>query len=439
MLKLTGQSARFCDGISRRSFVQAGFLGLGGLTLGNVLRLQAASSQPKPTDKTSVIFVELAGGPTQFETYDPKPNAPVEYRGPFSAIQTNLPGEYFCELLPEQAQMLDKLTIIRSIHHSKSSHDPSSHLSQTGYYKTGPKGGPAQMPSFGSVIAKQRGANAKGLPGYVAVPTVMRNGHSAFLGGGFAPFETNGDPNGKKFEIPNLSLTQGIDIKRIGDRRSLLDQLDAQRRMHDLQGTDKAIDQFSDQAFELVAGSRARIAFDIQKESQKSRDAYGRNTVGQSMLLARRLIEHGVTCVTVRVTGWDDHGGIPKKLPPRATNYDRGIAALINDLYDRGLQENVLVVAMGEFGRTPRVNPGAGRGHWGPLMSVLMAGGGLNPGILGASTPKGEVPIRNAYRPENVLAMLYRHMGIDPSMTFNDFTGRPRYVLEERELIKELI
>ena len=169
------------------------------------------------------------------------------------------------------------------------------------------------------------------------------------------------------------------------------------------------------------------------------RDVYGRNSVGQSMLLARRLVESGVTCVTVRSTGWDDHNNVVKGMNSHGTIYDQGVAALIDDLYQRGLQENVLVVAMGEFGRTPRVNKNAGRDHWGSLMSVMLAGGGLKPGIVGSSNSKGEVPASNEYRPENILAMLYRHLGIDPIMTFNDVSGRPRYLLEERELVHELI
>ena len=319
MLTLWGdQQDRLCDGTSRRSFLKAGALGLGGLTMADVLRLRAAAGSPDSAPETSVIFIELAGGPTQFETYDPKPHAPQEYRGPLSSVATSISGERFCDLLPRQATMLDKLTVIRSIHHAKNSHDPSSHLTQTGYYKTGPKGGPTQMPSFGSVIGKVRGPNHPSLPPYVAVPKVMRNGGSAHLGKSFEAFQTQGDPNDATFEVQNLNLVKSLDEVRLGDRRSLNSALDRQRRLRDLGGSAVALDEFKQQAFDLVASSRAREAFDIAQESDASRDRYGRHTVGQSLLLARRLVESGVTCVTVRVTGWDDHGKLVKKIRPRA-------------------------------------------------------------------------------------------------------------------------
>lgn len=440
MLTVFGKPARFCDGISRRSFLKAGMLTLGGLSLADILRLRAQAAAGEPSRRnTSVIFVELAGGPTQFETYDPKPRAPVEYRGPLGVVQTRVPGVVFSELMVEQAAVMDKLAIIRSIHHDRSSHDPSSHLSQTGYYKSGAKGGANQMPSLGSVIARVRGPNQASLPAYVAVPGVMRNGGAAYLGKAYSAFETRGDPNRADFEVQNLSLIEGLELARLEDRRGLLRALDARRRLADLDGSSAAVDQFTEQAFELVIGSRARRAFDINRELPKTRDAYGRNSVGQSLLLARRLVEMGVTCVTVRVTGWDDHRKLEKSLKDRGPAYDRGIAALVRDLYERGMQDDVLVVAMGEFGRTPRFNANAGRDHWGGLMSVLVAGGGLTPGIVGASNSKGEYPVDAPYRPENVLATLYRHLGIDPSHTFADFAGRPRYILERREVITELI
>jgi len=436
-MAFTSTSLHDCGNLSRRTVLKAGLTGLGALSLPELLRRRADAGEA--SRKTAVIFIELAGGPTQFETYDPKPLAPVEYRGAFSAVQTSAPGEVFCETMPHQAKILDKLTVIRSIRHSKNSHDPSSHLTQTGYYKTGPKGGVNQMPSFGSVITKVRGANAPALPAYVAIPRVMRNGGSAHLGKGCNPFETIEDPAKKNFKVRNLSIARGLDAGRLDDRRGLLSALDDDRRMLDLEGSSDAIDEFTEQAFEMVSGSAAKLAFDITKEKDKLRDIYGRNSAGQGMLLARRLVEAGVTCVTVRNTGWDHHNKLSKRIKNRGPEYDQAMAALINDLYDRGMQQDVLVVAMGEFGRTPRVNRNSGRDHWGSLMSVALAGGGLKPGIFGSSNSKGEVPASMEYRPENVLAMLYRHLGIDPDMTFNDFAGRPRYVLERRGLIRELV
>jgi len=441
MLNINGNASAFCDGISRRSALRVGTLGLAGfadLGLDQILRARAAA--PRSARRhSSVIFVELAGGPTQFETYDPKPNAPQEYRGAFGVLGTRLPGVLFSEWMPRQAAIADKLTIIRSIHHPSNSHDPSSHLTQTGYYKRGPKGGPNQMPAFGCVAAKLLAPSKPALPSYVAVPRVMRNGGPAHLGKSYNPFETIGDPARSDFKVQNLALDASLDLRRLDDRRRLLGAFDARRRLADLQGASEAVDDFTYQAFDLITGPAAKIAFDISRESHATRDTYGRNPTGQSLLLARRLVEHGVSCVTVRVTGWDDHSKIAQGLKKKCPSYDQGLAALVTDLHDRGLTDDVLVIAMGEFGRTPRVNKNAGRDHWGSVMSVLLSGGRLRTGVLGASNSRGEVPIRNAYRPENVLAMLYRHLGIDPATTFADFTGRPRAVLERRELIKELV
>ncbi len=439
MIELTGRSFGCCDGLRRREFLRIGSLGLGALSLPQIMSLRAqAGVVGKPT--TSVIYIELAGGPTQLETYDPKPEAPAEFRGPAQAISTNVTGVHFSEFMAAQARVMDKLAIIRSIHHERSSHDPSSHLTQTGYYKQGRKGGVNEMPCIGSVAARLRGPNQIGLPAYVAVPSRMRNGGAAYFGNAHAPFVTGGNPNQKKFTVRNLTLSGRMNLGRLEQRRDLLASLDAQRRYVDNRGDVHAIDHFTREAYDLVTGDLARKAFDVASEDAKIRDAYGRSTVGQSMLLARRLVEFGVTFVSVRAGGWDDHNQIEKRMKAKGPAYDQGVAALVNDLHLRGLDQDVLVVAMGEFGRTPRINRNAGRDHWGALMSVLLAGGDLRTGqVVGRSSPKGESPDDRPYRPENVLAMIYRHMGIDPAQTFLDFSGRPRYLLEQRDLISELI
>ena len=436
MIEITGSKSRFCDGITRRECIRIGSLGLGSLTLAGLLRQRAAAAS---TSKSSVIFLELAGGPSQFETYDPKPTAPVEYRGPFATVPTTLPGIRFCDLMQQQAKITDRLAIIRSVHHARSSHDPSSHLTQTGYYKQGRKGGPNEMPCIGSVAAKRCGPNATGVPAYVAIPKIMRNGNAAFLGNAFAPFETRDDPNRDGFQVHNLSLGT-LTLPRLKNRKQLLETLDNWRRHMDRRGTIDAVDQFTQQAFDLTTGTRARTAFDMAAEPQSIRDRYGRTSVGQGMLLARRLIQAGVTFVTVRVTDWDDHQQIQKRMHDKGPAYDRGVAALVSDLYEQGLDTDVLVVAMGEFGRTPRINKDAGRDHWGPVMSVLMAGGGLKVGqIIGRSTPIGDRPVEAPYHPQDILAMIYRHLGVDPNGTLTDHAGRPRYLLENSRLITELL
>ena len=268
MLTLMGGKLSYCDRVPRRSFLQVGFLGLGGLSLPEALQQRAVASETSPVArKTSVIFLELAGGPTQFETYDPKPDAPAEYRGPLDAVRTSVPGVLFCELMAQQAKVMDKLAVVRSVRHERNSHDPSSHLTQTGYYKSEPKGGANQSPCIGSITAKIRGANVAGLPPYVAIPDIMRNGAAAYLGKSYNPFETKGDVNRKKFKVKNLGLVKGCDIRRMNDRRALLSSLDAMRRSTDIHGVADSMDTFTHQAFDLVMGDRARRAFDIRREN----------------------------------------------------------------------------------------------------------------------------------------------------------------------------
>ena len=443
MLTLVGRTFLCCDRVTRRDLIRVGSLGLGGLTLPALLRARAGAAPPSnvsPVRKTAVIFVELAGGPTHIETYDPKPAAPAEYRGPLGTVATNVAGVYLSELMAQQAQIMDKLAILRAVTHTSSSHGTSAHLTQTGYYLRDPQKRENDLPCAGAVTAQVRGANAVGLPSYVAVPQVMRFGGPAYLGKRFSPFETGGNPAAPKFEVNNLSLNASLSLERLSDRRTLLASLDRERRGADSQGVADTVDHFTREAFELVTGDRARQAFDIGAEDARTRDRYGRHTTGQSLLLARRLVEAGVTFVTVRVGGWDDHVQIEQRMKEKGPAFDQGLAALVSDLHERGLDRDVLVVAMGEFGRTPRINASAGRDHWGNLMSVVLAGGGLKVGqVVGSSSAKGEVPQDLPYRPENILAVVYRHLGIDPQMTFNDLSGRPRYVLENRTLVKEVI
>lgn len=448
MLELTGSPFSCCDGLPRRSFLKAGFLGLGGLSLPDILKLRAeAARDGRPVRKTSVIFLELAGGPSQHETWDPKPEAPAEYRGMYGVAKTSVPGVYFSDRLPEQAKVMDKLAIIRSMHHDSGSHRTSAHLTQTGYYLNDRQNNENEMPSAGSITAKVRGPNASGIPAYVAIPNAMRFGGAAYLGKGHFPFQTGGNPNSDNFQVRNLSLVGGLNEKRLEDRQKLLSCFDESRRILDTRGVADAVDDFTAQAFDIVTGNRAREAFDIQQEDPKTRERYSRTRYGQSLLLARRLVEAGVTFVTVRIGGWDYHWDLEERLNRIVAErgFDRGLAALVEDLYERGLDRDVLIVASGEFGRTPRMNDGRGRGtpgrdHWGSAMSVLLAGGGLKVGqVVGRSNSKGEEPAESPYRPENVLATVYRHLGIDPELTFRDHAGRPRYILEEREPIEELV
>jgi uncharacterized protein (DUF1501 family) len=297
------------------------------------------------------------------------------------------------------------------------------------------------MPSLGSITSRVRGPNSPNMPAYVSLPRTMRHGQATWLGKAYNPFVVDGDPSQSDFQVKNLSLEDGLTMNRLNDRRGLLGELDAMRSMIDSDGVSSAMDQFTRQAFGLLTTDRAQQAFELRRESAATREKYGQNSFAQSVLLARRLVEAGVSLVTVRMSSsWDDHRDVARAMGAKGPVYDRAVAALVSDLYDRGLDRDVMVVSMGEFGRTPRVNVNAGRDHWGQLMSVLIAGGGLRMGqIVGSSNSKGEVPKDSPYRPENVLATIYRHLGIDTHQTFNDLTGRPRYVLERREVIAELV
>lgn len=428
---------------SRRTAIQAGLVGLAGLSLADVLRLKAmCAERGTPERDTAVIYLLLSGGPTQFETYDPKPNAPQEIRGEFSAISTKVPGVQFSELMVRQAEVMDKLTILRSIHHPSTQHSSSVHLMQTGYYCR-PESNINEMPSVGSCVAKLRGAVRAGVPPYVALPAEFRYGDALWVGQGNNPFRVEQEPNNKAFQVPNLTLLDGVTADRLRDRGRLRAGLDRAQRVFDSSENAESLDDFTAQAFEMVTSDSARQAFNISDETQATRSKYGETELGQRMLLARRLVEHGVRYVTVGTIGWDHHGDLWRDMKQNVPAYDQAVAALVNDLHERGLADRVLVLAMGEFGRTPRISAinglPPGRDHWGEVQSILMAGGGLPGGqVVGSSDAQGGAPLESPYRLECVLAHVYRHLGIDPALTFNDYFGRPRPLLEIREPITEL-
>ena len=441
MLELTGQSSSRCDGATRRDFVRIGSLTLGGMTLAELLRfrsLQANQGQPSP--ETSVIFIELDGGPSHFETYDPKPEAPLEYRGPFQPIATNVPGVFFSELMVEQARVMDKMAVVRSVSHNSANHSNAAHLINTGYYRLNGQGGPQEMPGVGANSARLRKPLGPGLPPYVALLGTMRYGAASYLGKAFDPFTIDQDPNAANFHVDELSYPPNLNFARMASRKALLETLDQHKRLRDLPESSTTIDHFTQKAFEIISSAKAAEAFDLTRESAATRQRYGKTPIGQAMLLARRLVEAGVMFVSVQDTQWDDHVQIEGRMKTLRPRFDRALAALISDIYQHGLDRQVLLVAMGEFGRTPRINKNAGRDHWAPVMSVVFSGGSLRVGqIVGASNALGEEPKERPYRPEHVLAMVYRHLGIDPSTTFPDFSGRPRNLLEQHDWIDPLI
>ncbi len=456
MFKVTGSGSKDCEGLVRRSFVQAGVLGLGGLTLPDFFKLKASAADTQSglditRTGTSVILIWMSGGPGHHETWDPKPDAVAEYKGPFNAISTTAAGLQFSEMLPEQAKIAQHLNVIRSVSHGTGDHTKGNHWMLTGF--EGPDFNAAdnkiqRRPSMGSVVAALRGSNVPMMPPYVAAPH-LRGGtdnffhYASYIGGVHNPFVVNSDPNSDKFRVDNLTLQSGLTFQRLEDRRHLLRTIDDVRRSTDQQLVDMSDHQQS--AFGLLTSKSVREAFDVSSETDSTRDSYGRHTFGQSALLARRLVERGVTFVTVNTQPWDHHGtanrlptekGAKQLIPPA----DKAIAGLIRDLIDRGLFEKTLVVAMGEFGRTPRMNSAGGRDHWGHSFSVMLAGGGMRGGIaVGESDEHGAYVKDRPVHPEDVAATVYHHLGIDAEATaFKDKTGRPLYLVERGRVIKEL-
>ena len=436
--------------INRRTFVQAGALGVGGLGLPQWLRLRAEAAQSSQS-KTNVILFWLSGGPGHMETWDPKPEAPVEYRGPFGAIPTNVAGVHFGELMPKLAGHMDKVAILRSVNHGSGDHTKGNHWMLTGFEGpafNAPDNRRQRRPAMGAAVAKVRGANQPGMPPYVGVPH-LRGGtdnlfhYSAYLGGECNPFIVNSDPSKSDFRVRNLTLPRGLTRPRIGDRLQLLQTLDTLKRAGDSQMDN--LDAHHQQAFQLLTSERVRDAFDIDAEDDATRDAYGRHTFGQSALVARRLVERGVTFVTVNCEPWDHHGsanryqteeGAKLLIPP----LDDAMSGLLSDLEQRGLSGETLVVAMGEFGRTPRMNKYAGRDHWGRTFSVLMSCSKMKMGqVVGRSNARGEDVASRPISPQDVVATVYHHLGIDGATWFPDQLDRPMPLVDDGRPIEELL
>jgi hypothetical protein len=426
---------------TRRGFLKVGGLALGGLSLSHLLRQRAAAGQTVAQPRKSVILIWQAGGPSHIDMYDLKPNAPAEIRGEFKPIATNVPGVQISEHLPRQAKIMDKLAILRSAYHTNAGHGMGSQWMLTGYQPT-IEVNDNIYPACGSVVAKVKGPNEPGLPAYVNLPRILSLGKAAYLGASFNPFAPDDDPNSPNFRVRNLKIPGQVNTDRLGRRRELLNDLDHIRRDIDTKGDLVGLDTFYRDAMEMVTNTRAQQAFDVHKEQPKRRDTYGRHDLGQCCLLARRLVEAGVTFVTIQAGGgWDTHGDNFKQLKNNLLpKFDQAVAALVEDLHDRGMNDDVLVMTTGEFGRTPRINKDAGRDHWPGAMSILYAGGGLKMGqAIGTTNANGEAPTSKAATPGCVLSTMYHVLGIDHHQAFHDQAQRPLPILNEGEPIKELI
>jgi hypothetical protein len=428
-----------------------GVAGLAGGSFANLLQLRETCAANLSANKkpSSCILIWMDGGPTHFETFDPKPEAPVEIRGEFQPINTNVAGIQICEHLPQLASIANKYAIVRSVCHNQGNHGAGNHYMMTGAPPRIPVGCGAFVsfhPSLGSVAAKERPA-PHGLPPYFSMPSMSRSGGPNFLGAKYAPFVVGGDPNNKHFRVRDVELPNGITDDRFGARRDLRHLVDRLPRFSDPATADPvvAVDEFFQQGVELITTPEAQKAFDIQTESDATRDAYGRNSFGQRALLARRLVEAGVPFVTLYDGGWDHHSDLFGALKTRLPSWDQTVAALINDLDQRGLLETTMVIALGEFGRTPKIStlPGqskAGRDHWANAMSILFAGGGTPGGqVIGATDRQGHSACERILSPENFVSTVYLKMGIDPDKVYYTPSGRPTHLVSDPTPIKELM
>lgn len=454
----------------RRSFMKLGIAGFASLSLPGMLRLRAAApSVGGQGRKTSVIMVWQPGGCSHIDTYDPKPDSGSEYSGPFKTIPTKVPGLHFTELLPRQAAIADKLTVLRGMHQTAGGHPAGSMQLLTGDPDTRDKPEP-RYPDWMSVanyLRSQEGPRDNPLPRYVGINPPLEYNGPAYLTDAYAPFSLTGDPSAPNFVVPNIGLSDPSQVERLRRRVSLREQLDNLSRAIDQSGEMGALDAFESQAMTLLTNPKTKDAFDLTREDDATRDRYGRNSWGQQLLLARRLVEAGVEVLTTslrgplcgRVGNWDDHAvnhHVFDALRFRADAYDQAVAALIEDIYQRGLDKDVLVVVTGEFGRTPKIDeqPSTGMGnasaaagtkqpgrdHWPRAFSNVWAGGGIETGkFLGATDRRGEDVIEGHCNPDDFLATIYQHLGIDSSSVFiEDFNGRPTPIVNHGKPVQAL-
>jgi hypothetical protein len=447
MLTILGSAGQrpFCDGFTRRNFLKIGGLAMGGLTLPNLLRAEAAAGVHR--SHKAVIMIYLPGGPPHLDFVDMKPEAPAEVRGEFSPIKTNVPGIEICELLPRLSRMMDKLVVIRSIVGSAGAH--YSFQCQTGRTdRQQPAGG---WPSLGSVISKLQGPADPAVPPFVGLAPPMGYvpwsdpGTPGFLGIAHAPFQPGQGPG--KTDL----VLQGVSLDRLRDRRALLGGLDRFRRDIDGSGTVAGMDSFEQQAFGVLTSSKLVDALDLSKEDPRVVERYGHDNpvplydgaprMMSHFLLARRLVEAGARVVTCAFSRWDFHGDNFGQARSEMPLLDQGVSALVEDLYTRGMDRDVSVIVWGEFGRTPQINKDAGRDHWPQVSCALMSGGGMRTGqVIGATNRLGEYAVQRPVTFSEVFATLYHNMGIDAnSVTLHDLTGRPQYLVDHAQPIYELV
>lgn len=425
--------------LSRRNLLTVG--AVGGLTLSNFFRIRQAQADQKHYESVegtakSVIFIFLPGGMAHQETFDPKPYAPLEYRGPLASIETNVTGVRFGQYLARTAQVADKLTVIRSMTHGEAAHERGTHNMFTGYRPS-----PAlQYPSMGSVVAHEFGPR-NNLPPYVLIPNLPNTyAGTGYLSSSFAGFSLGADPAQDGFRVRDLKLPGGVDETRFQRRRKLLDVVNDHFRAREKADALDAVDTFYDRAYSLIGSQAAREAFDIEKEDPKLRDAYGRNQAGARMLLARRLVEAGARFVTLTYGGWDHHDQIQNRMASQLPALDQGLAMLITDLDQRGLLDSTLVCLTTEFGRTPKINGTAGRDHWPKVFSTVMAGGGIKRGVVyGSSDATASEPEDNPMTVEDWATTMYKCMGIVADKELMAPGNRPIEIVDGGKVREDLL
>ena len=431
------------ESTTRRDCLRLGLTTLIGGGLADALRVRAQAAITGAR-KNSCILIWMDGGPSHYETFDPKPDAPAEIRGKFKPIATKVPGINFSEPMKRLGAIADKLAIVRSIRHEQGNHGAGNHYMITGAPPRIPVGCGAFVsfhPSMGAVAAHERGA-VGGLPPYFSIPSMLRSGGPNFLGAKYAPFVVPDDPNSSSFRVRDVAPPRDLAEGKVGLRRTLRDRLDHLKRFDDKAAGDPAValDEYYEQGYELMSSNQAQRAFDISREDPKTRDRYGRDSFGQRCLLARRLVEAGVPFVTINAGGWDHHVKLFDGFEKRMPGFESSIASLIEDLDQRGLLDSTLVLALGEFGRTPKINKDAGRDHWSNAMSVLFAGCGTPGGqVVGATDPRGYAASERVLSPENFVSTVYTKLGIDPSKILYTPSGRPTYLVSDPTPIRELM
>ncbi len=427
--------------LSRRNLLTVGAIGGLGLSLTDFFRLRTAQAKQKFYESKegtakSVIFIFLPGGMAHQDSFDPKPFAPLEYRGPFGTIDTALKGVRFGELFKQTAKVADRLTIIRSMTHGEAAHERGVHNMFTGYRPS-----PAlQFPSMGSVVSHEFGPR-KNLPPYVLIPNQPNTfAGSGYLSSSFSGFSLGADPAQSGFKVRDLQLPDGVNSDRFGQRRKLLDVVNDHFRQREKSDALDSVDTFYNRAYGLISSQQAREAFDIEKEDPKLRDRYGRNEAGARMLLARRLVESGVRFVSMTYGGWDHHDNVEQGMKRMVPNFDKAYATLINDLESRGLLESTLVCVTSEFGRSPKINATAGRDHWAKVFSTVMAGGGIKAGqVYGSSDATASEPADNPVTVEDWATTMYACLGINADKELMAPGNRPVEIVDGGQVRKDLL